>query len=59
MMADLREPLDALLPGNRGPLISHIGENPSPYGANLTNLLLIELLEKQSEQFQKDRNQGR
>ena len=52
-MANLRKFLKPLHPRNGGASTSVVGENPAPTGADLTNLLLIELLEKRVEQLHK------
>ena len=60
-MADLRKHLEALRPGNGGASTSAVGKNPTPTRADLTNLLLIELLEKQGDQLRKlsERNENK
>ena len=50
-ITDLRKRLEGLRPGNGGTSTSPMGESPTCTGANLTNLLLIKLLEKQGEQL--------
>jgi len=47
----LEEAFRCLSTKARGPSTSHTGENPTRTKANLTNLLLIELLQKQSDQL--------
>jgi len=51
LIANLRKRLETLRLGNGGALASAVGENPTPIGADLTNLLLIKLLEKHGEQL--------
>jgi len=57
MKVNLRKQLNAFHPKNRDSLTSVIWENPTPIGVNLTNSLLIKLLEKKGEQLHKLRKQ--
>jgi len=50
-MAALREQLEALRPRNGNGSRSQIDETNPPTGAELTNLLLLETLQKQEEQL--------
>ena len=50
-MAALRERLEALRPWNGNGSRSQIDETNPPSGAELTNLLLLEMLQKQGEQL--------
>ena len=50
-MAAFRERLEALRPRNGNGSRSQIDETNPPTGAELTNLLLLELLQKQGEQL--------
>ena len=60
-MADLRKWLEALYPRSGGTSTSAMKENPTPTWADLTNLLLIELLKKQGKQLCKliERNENK
>ena len=51
-MAALRERLEALRPQNGNGSHSQIDETNLPTGTKLTNLLLLEMLQKQGEQLQ-------
>jgi len=46
MMGEMRKHFEALQPGAKGPITNEMGENPTSIGVDLTNLLLIKLLEK-------------
>jgi len=48
-IGEMRKCLEAFRPSMGGPIASALDENLTPTGSNLTNLLLIELLEKQSD----------
>ena len=50
-MAAFRERLETLRPRNGNGSCSHIGQTNPPSGAELTNLLLLEMLQKQGEQL--------
>ena len=50
-MVALREQLEALRPRNGNGSRSQIDETNSPMGNELTNLLLLEMLQKQGEQL--------
>ena len=52
-MSNLRKWLEALHPENEGTLTGVVRENPKPIRADLTNVLLIELLKKHGEQLHK------
>jgi len=51
-MTALRERLGALCPQNKNGSRSQIDETNPSAGAELTNLLLLEMLQKQGEQLQ-------
>jgi len=48
-MASLRERLEAMRPGNGRATTSKEGEINSSVGGDVTNLLLLELIQKQNE----------
>ena len=50
-MSAIREQLEALRPRNENGSHSQIGEANPPTRAELTNLLLLEMLQKQGEQL--------
>jgi len=51
-MASPRERLEAMRPGNGRGITSKEGEIHSTIGRDVTNLLLLDLLQKQNEQIQ-------
>jgi len=51
-MSSFREWLEALCPRNGNVSLNQVVEIKPPTGAELTNLLLLELLQKQGEQLQ-------
>jgi len=51
-MVSPRERLEAMSPGNGQDTTSREGEIHSSVGGDVTNLLLLELLQKQNEQIQ-------
>ena len=51
-MSSLREWLEALCPRNGNGARGQVDETNPPAGAELTNLLLLELLQKKGEQLQ-------
>jgi len=53
-MASLRERLEVICPGNGMGTTSKEGETHSPVGGDVTNLLVLELIQK-NEQIQRQR----
>jgi len=52
LMTSLRVRLEALRPKNENEFYSQVDKTDPPTGADLTNLILLELLQKQGEQPQ-------